>query len=192
MGDGREKSIFPKEQEACIFSGEDAREALFKREYFGWELCGKVYRKTLFDGWKADENIRICEDLDASWELFKRADKIVYQPMPFYYYFWNETSVTSEYHYLDAKSYLVFERILYAGEGVSSYIKEALTDHYIKSLVNLIRESFYQKRETEEIETYQRKLHKICSAAKGADRILWQCAVVIRRRLAILMRSEHT
>ena len=166
LGDGREKSIFPKEQEACIFSGEDAREALFKREYFGWELCGKVYRKTLFDGWKADENIRICEDLDASWELFKRADKIVYQPMPFYYYFWNETSVTSEYHYLDAKSYLVFERILYAGEGVSSYIKEALTDHYIKSLVNLIRESFYQKRETEEIETYQRKLHKICSAAK--------------------------
>ena len=78
LGDGREKSIFPKEQEACIFSGEDAREALFKREYFGWELCGKVYRKTLFDGWKADENIRICEDLDASWELFKRVQRQYY------------------------------------------------------------------------------------------------------------------
>lgn len=160
--DGKTKSIFPKEQERCILSGEDAREAMFKREYFGWELCGKVYKKTLFDGWKADESIRICEDLDSSWELFKRAAKVMYIPAPFYYYFWNDASVTSGYHYLDARSYLVFERILRSGTNVSSYIKEVLTDHYIKSLVNLIRESYYQKKEKEEIEVYQKKLDKIC------------------------------
>ena len=161
--DGRTRPIFPKEQEGCILSGKDGKEALFKREYFGWELCGKVYRKMLFDGWKADETIRICEDLDASWEIFTRAATVLYIPAPFYYYFWNEESVTSGFHYLEAKSYLVFERILHSAGNVSCYIKEALTEHYIKSLVNIVRESYYHKKEKEEIEVYQNKLAAICS-----------------------------
>lgn len=162
LHDGSFKSIFPKEQEECILTGEDAREALFRREHFGWELCGKVYRKKLFDGWKADESVRICEDLDASWELFKRAAKVLYIPALFYYYFWNEVSVTSGYHYLEAKSYLVFERILDSCGEVSAYMKEALTDNYIKSLINLVRESYYQKRDKKEIEDYQKKLNAMC------------------------------
>lgn len=170
LHNGSIKSLFPKEQEDCIFTGEDAREALFKREYFGWELCGKVYKKILFDGWRADENIRVCEDLDASWELFQRASKVLYVSVPFYYYFWNEDSVTSGYHYLDAKSYLVFERILKSCGDVSSYIKEALMDNYIKSLINLIRESYYQKKEKEEVEEYQKKLNAICPVLPECNR----------------------
>lgn len=160
------KPIFPKEHEECILMRENAKDALFKREYFGWELCGKIYKKYLFDGWKADESIKICEDLDSNWEVFNRVHKVLYMPSDFYYYFWNDKSATNEYLYLDSKSYLAFEKILNSKWELSVYAYEMIKDNYEKRLINLIRESYYHKKGKKEIERYQEKLKRICGISQ--------------------------
>ena len=137
-------------------------EGLFKWEYYRWELWGKVYRKNLFEGINVDSSIRVGEDLDLIWELFKRAEGSVLIPEYGYHYFFNENSASYSVDVLHSNSYKVFEKVLYESERMLS---ETTTDivkrHYRWCLINMIREAVLDLYNDDFIRQVQEKLQKL-------------------------------
>ena len=64
-----------------ILNHKEAIGQLFDWRYYRWELCGKVYRRRLFENYRCDGEIRICEDLDSTWQVFRSADKTLCLPI---------------------------------------------------------------------------------------------------------------
>ena len=57
-------------------------------------LYNKLYRKELFNNIRLDENIRINEDLEANYRLFKKSKKSIYYDLPLYHYMIRNSSAT--------------------------------------------------------------------------------------------------
>lgn len=157
--DGSEADICPR-QEARVFSRENAVEELFRWNYFRWELCGKIYRRTLFDNFRLDEQIHFGEDLDANWELFHRAQYVFYSSEYQYHYFENEESATHLYksYMLDDSLELLFGKIMASQFGKSAYISNKMHSIYYshlakKIMILLVLDS---EKHLEECKNYQK------------------------------------
>lgn len=57
-------------------------------------LYNKLYRKELFNNIRLDEKIRINEDLEANYHLFKKSKKSIYYDLPLYHYMIRNSSAT--------------------------------------------------------------------------------------------------
>lgn len=86
---------FKEHPEGCIFQPAICQQML-ERTYWGWELCGKLYRKELFEHFRCNEDITHGEDLFANWHIFRALKKVYYQPRKRYHYFMRSTSATHE------------------------------------------------------------------------------------------------
>lgn len=58
-------------------------------------LCNKLYRKELLDGIRLDENIRINEDFLFNYQMFKKAEKSVFEDVPKYHYMVRKNSAST-------------------------------------------------------------------------------------------------
>lgn len=86
---------FKENVEGCIFQPEICRQ-MVERKYWGWELCGKLYKKELFDSFRCNEKITHGEDLHANWQIFRSVKKVHYLPRKRYHYYIRATSATHE------------------------------------------------------------------------------------------------
>ena len=59
---------------------------------FAGHLWNKLIKRELFDGVRLDKNIAILEDMLVMWELFFKADKVVFQDVHKYHYIYNPQS----------------------------------------------------------------------------------------------------
>ncbi len=161
--DGTEVAICPH-RDACIFSRDEAVEELFRWDYFRWELCGKIYRRKLFDNFQMDEKIRLGEDLDANWELFHRAQCVFYSSDHQYHYFENEESATHLYksYMLDDSLELLFGKIMASQFEKSAYISNKMHSIYYSHLVKKIIILLFldSEKHLEECKNYQKKIRE--------------------------------
>ena len=86
---------FKDNEEGFLFQPQIYQQML-DRTYWGWELCGKLYKKELFDNCRCNERIAIAEDLLANWQIFRRVKKVYYRPRKRYHYCIRSTSATHE------------------------------------------------------------------------------------------------
>ena len=75
-GKGKRRCIVDFHEEKKL-SKKDAVEELFLWNYYRWEMCGKIYRKKLFLVWKPDFSIKVCEDLDCTWQIFQTVNYVL-------------------------------------------------------------------------------------------------------------------
>jgi glycosyltransferase involved in cell wall biosynthesis len=134
---------------------------LFYWNYYRWECCGKVYKKELFNGWKTDDCIRVCEDLDCTWELFGGSRRTVYLPVDYYHYFFNEESMTHNCDYLTRNEYKVFEKILKNPAELDEKSLNIVIQNYKNSLINIIRDGILYKNDDKLVQTFQDKYGRL-------------------------------
>lgn len=140
----------------------EAVQGLFDWTLYRWELWGKVYRKKLFHGWMPDESVKICEDLDSNWELFRRAGQTVCLPIDYYHYFYNEKGASYNVNSIAGNSYKVFERIYRDGKGwLGKSQMTKVKEHYRSCLINLIRELLFQDGDAARIAEMQLRLSRL-------------------------------
>lgn len=145
-----------------ILNHKEAIGQLFDWRYYRWELCGKVYRRRLFENYRCDGEIRICEDLDSTWQVFRSADKTLCLPIDYYHYFFNEKSASYNTNIIVSNSYKVFEKIMLEGnEELNNSQMLKLKNHYRLCLINLIRELVFQGGDRNLILDVQIKLNSL-------------------------------
>lgn len=161
--DDNKGNVFPicKIEEKIILEHQKAVNGLFEWEHYRWELCGKVFRKSLFEGWTPDKSIKICEDLDSTWELFKRANSVICLPVDYYHYYFNEHSASYNTRYYESNSFKVFEKILKEKNVLTPQVVPIVLRHYKNILINNIRECLVREMDELIIKSFQDKFWKM-------------------------------
>lgn len=161
--DDNKGNVFPicKIEEKIILDHQKAVNGLFEWEHYRWELCGKVFRKSLIEGWIPDKSIKICEDLDSTWELFKRAKSVICLPIDYYHYYFNENGASYNTRYYESNSYKVFEKILKDRNILEPQVVSIVLRHYKKILINNIRECLVREMDELIIKSFQDKFWKM-------------------------------
>lgn len=77
-----------------LMTNVEAMIEMLRWEKFRWELCGNVYRRTLFHDFHPPEEICIGEDFISNFYLLREARKVLYQPIYQYFYYFNSESTT--------------------------------------------------------------------------------------------------
>ena len=82
-------------ENAIKYTSYEALEIMFSGAEYNWSLCGKVYKKILFE--KGDDFYDTWppgygEDTYINWQIFKNVETVAYIPMPYYHYRFNPTS----------------------------------------------------------------------------------------------------
>lgn len=100
------------------FTREEAMSELFKNEIILFSACNKIFRKIIFDGLRYKEGI-ILEDMDLSYKIFNRVNKVYYIHNPYYHYRYNDNSILrSEFNLKRLDEYMVRKEMyeFYRGE----------------------------------------------------------------------------
>ncbi len=132
----------------CLQSHDEALVCVIEGRLFAGGVWNKLYKKSLFDGVRFDESIRINEDLLANYFAFKNADKSVYIDSAKYIY--NMEFQSSSHTVKEIKS-------LNDREKVARIIceKEAGTKHFNSAQKHLFdvlktKYSLYSKLKTDD------------------------------------------
>lgn len=105
---------------------------------YGWELCGKVYKKELFDlSIITPTNFRIGEDAAVFVQIVSRAKKIVACNYPIYNYIQNFQSAS----HIKNRKYA--EETLLAGQFIEDYLKQQPFYDEIKEEISAMHLLFY-------------------------------------------------
>ncbi len=90
-----------------IFSRDEALRELYKNEMLTFSPCNKIYRRELFIGQRFKEE-SILEDLDISYKIIFKANKIFYIKDALYFYrFNNNSTMRSEFSEKRLDEYIV-------------------------------------------------------------------------------------
>ena len=82
------KRINPFEvKQENVLNKEEAQITMFEGKTFNWSLCDKIYKSELFSEIKKwNEDIVYGEDSLANWQLFCKANRVIYVPVYGYHY----------------------------------------------------------------------------------------------------------
>lgn len=137
-----------------VISRERAIEAMIKKEGMHWYLCGKVFRRELFQRVTMDTRVTIFEDLDRIWPVAMRARNFFFDSKYAYHYFVNIEGLTEKRCDLNIASWRVFRRVLMSGyEGTA---KKELVNYYVQLFLRHTLEMYFvdSKRFRKVIEEY--------------------------------------
>lgn len=176
--DGSEIPMFVESQPK-LFHREEALQEMIAGRLFFWYMCGKIYRRTVFDGFLADEGVTTCEDLDSLWQIFSsgKVRDVWYSPEYKYHYFYNTNGMTEGRKRLERyKSDLyVFEKILRNSTKEKAEILDLIRSRAIQSIYSILREYFFEDPRSEDISGYIAKgvliLDKMDADRKREDAI---------------------
>lgn len=176
--DGSEITMFEKAAPR-LFHREEALREMVTGKLFFWYMWGKVYRRTVFEGFSADERVTTCEDLDSLWQIFSsgKVRDVWYSPEYKYHYFYNTNGMTEGKKRLERyKSDLyVFEKILRNSTEEKAEILDLIRDRAIRSVYSILRENFFEDPQSEDISDYIAKgiliLDKMDADRKREDAI---------------------
>ena len=90
------KNFINKKTISKIYTPEKAIEDLFYQDKLNASVCGKIFKKYLFDNLLFQKDV-LYEDLDIIYKIFERCDKIAYTNYPVYYYRKTEGSILSSW-----------------------------------------------------------------------------------------------
>lgn len=145
-----------------VMETKDAMESLITWKYYRWELWGKVFRRQLFAGWKPLRKVKVCEDLDSTWKLIKKARKVICIPQDYYYYFFNDNSTTRRINILTSNSWMVYRNIWNdSHKWLNDIARAILKKKYKSCLLGVIRESIYFKKSDKLISFCQEQIKEI-------------------------------
>lgn len=144
---------FNKEKRTVLFAGPDryyaadeAMHAMVFKETCHWFLVGKVYRKELFANLNVNAEAKVYEDLDMTWEIMKRVNRVWYSSYSFYHYYINSTGVTKSKVQTNYPSWRVFGRII-AEPVQDEAMMQRLFDGYIKVFMRHTFEAYFMQIE---------------------------------------------
>lgn len=144
--DGSEIPMF-EESLPQLFHRERALQEMITGRIFFWYMCGKVYRRTVFEGFLADETVTTGEDLDSLWQLFMsgKVRKVWYSPKYKYHYYYNTSGMTEGKKRIERyKSDLyVFEKVLKSGDKENTEIMDLIRIRALQSIYSILRESYF-------------------------------------------------
>lgn len=150
-----------RREPAAVIRADRAIPELLRNRIFRGELCDKVYRRSLFEGIRLDEDIAVAEDLLINWQLFHKARKIYYEPIWGYHYVVNEESVCHAYTRKNLTHIRAIEKIM-AMPSKSDYINRIVKGIYGRCLASNMLRMLLLKEDSfkTDIITCQKKLRK--------------------------------
>jgi glycosyltransferase involved in cell wall biosynthesis len=196
--DGSEK-IICNEMPDRLMTNIEAIQEMFQWKIFRWELCGKLYRRTLFHGFNIRDDIVICEDLASNWFLFKKAKKIWYSSLPKYHYYLNEESLTEnrlEENRLEKNNeWIVFKEIWYSGEIKDRFIREKVCGRYINNLLCNIRTMLFynanRDEDEEKIKCFQNNIKNIINDVSPSELYTYVDKILLEDLTADYIVCKH-
>lgn len=121
-----------------IFSGIDMQMRIFNRDrYFTMCLCGKIFKKELFDGLRFPEG-RINEDESLIYLLMYRAKLVGVIDDYLYYYHYNGDSITEKpynIHRLDSFYMLEEKYSFYKNKGYTEFANKTASEYFSQMCV---------------------------------------------------------
>ncbi|WP_196602695.1 glycosyltransferase family 2 protein [Pectinatus frisingensis] len=116
-----------KQSNARMLTKTQAVNMMLKRQYFSWELCDKIYKKTLFNNCLFNNKLLNGEDFSINCRLFTKAKKIYYYPLNAYHYYMRANSMTHVLYdgkktFLDAIDDVLSHNIFENNERIKRYL----------------------------------------------------------------------
>lgn len=139
--DGSCRAIFPR-AEKKLMEKDEALGEMLRQRHFGWHLAGKVYRRSLFEGWQPNESIVSGEDLHGNYLLLSRARQVASLPGSAYCYRENPTGLTRRTT-MELDLTPVYEHMLANLWVRESNVLNLLLESYLYDLVRQYREMFF-------------------------------------------------
>lgn len=124
---------------------------------------GKIFRKSLFDGWKLIETIRFTEDHYEIPNICSRCNKVQISGIGGYVYKYNETSaIHSEYTPFKRYGQLLSELKIYSYLLEFSDVAPYKKQFYLKALENAyyLIDTIYEGNALDQIKILQRRVYK--------------------------------
>lgn len=135
---------------------EEGLKDLLSGEMIEPALYNKLYKRRLFENNRLDETLKINEDLDMNYRLFKKSQKSIYQDKPLYSYMIRKSSATgsSALSIKREDSLRVLKRI--ESDCIEEELKTIAYRRYIYLLMAICRDNVEDKQYKE----YQKKQRK--------------------------------
>ena len=141
--DDRQKLEF----EAKKFSNVEFLKFLYGNSYsklpFGWEVCGKLFKRNLFIGMSFDRAITMGEDKIFFWKLMQKVSHIAYEDRCIYYYYQRENSAMGTMSVRHIQDDYLVNTLLYEDNNwhkdkiLAGYIDESLCASRIDYILKL-------------------------------------------------------
>lgn len=175
FSDGREEIHYGTGQ-LIIQSRQEALKELLKGELVEPGLSNKIFQREIVLNYQNisiwDTKIKINEDLLMNYILFKRAEKVVFEDIPFYHYILRKNSATTskkqKYHFSDPIKVicLIKEDCVQNKE-----LYEIVYERYLRTLINMAMQEVWTedahvaKRKIKE-EVQNRNVFEFCNSKK--------------------------
>lgn len=141
--DGSNLPMF-EESVSRLFHRDEALQEMVTGRSFFWYMWGKVYRRTVFEGFMADEHVTTGEDLDSLWQLFQfgKIRAVWYSPEYKYHYYYNPQGMTEGKKRIerDKSDLYVFEKILKDSKKEDREIMNQVRSRALRSIYSILRE----------------------------------------------------
>ena len=134
------KDFFYLPHEDTIFTSNAALEEMFRRRIFGWELWGKIYRKSVMILMPSETAFPIGEDLQRNFQLWQNVKKVWFSCSRCYHYRLHWESMTKKTSVLDRNLWMLFDKIYKSSntlEVVQMLAKKYLVQELIKRLISM-------------------------------------------------------
>ena len=126
-----------------IMDSNQATLEMCSHDIFRWELCGKVYRKILFNGISYNPAAHSYEDLEWNWQIFRKINKLYHDDDKFYHYRFNNNSTTTGTNNIENNSDLALEYVYNNMWTENKSVKKIIHKEYARSITAKIREMFF-------------------------------------------------
>ncbi len=151
--DGCKINELPVENGVKVFTGIEMQMRIFRRDrYFTMCLCGKIFKKGLFEGLKFPEG-RINEDESLIYLLMYRAKRVGVIDDYLYYYYYNGDSITEKpynIHRLDSFYMLEEKYSFYKSKGHTEFANKTASEYFSQMCV-VFMHKFSDSNEQNEI-----------------------------------------
>lgn len=123
----------------------EALECIIKGKKFVGSLWNKIYKKSLFNGIRFDESLKVNEDILINYQVFKKSRKSIFIDEAKYNYFERNTSACNMTNRTKkAQDGLKVAKIILC-DCKNSNLKESALTKYFQCLVSLYRNYYYSK-----------------------------------------------
>lgn len=165
-----------------VYSVEDARYELLSRN-ISWSLCGKLYRKSLFEKFTVNEEISCGEDLLSNWKLMNNMRKVYCVQDNFYHYRIRMDSLTHNDNLKQRLTVLDVFNYIYKSAAENVRCQNIVREYAAKEYVSLMLQFCWQNRDAyrDSILFYERCMHELeivkCSSIEKSKGYLLQKSV---------------
>ena len=128
--------------EDIILPSNVALEEMFRRNFFGWELWGKIYRRNVIIQAPVDISFNMGEDLERNFQLWKNVKRVFFSCDKFYHYRSHPESMTQKTNILSRNLWRLFDKI-YRSDKTLETIRKLAKKYLVRELIKRILTMFF-------------------------------------------------